>query len=154
MARTVEMGWLNRAICLCRGSAAAYKAAFMLTSDPGDERHLLELCTLRYALLERLLGELAVGVGPAHLRRLLECDDSDDVQPANLEVALATAFNCDCGLAQMFGSDLATLADSSIVPILSDMRTPLRLPVVDARSLQGAVWQLGEAGPRRRATLP
>lgn len=133
MRRTVDAGWLNQAICLCRRSAAAYKFAFMLASDPGDERHLLELCTLRYALLERLLSELAVSVGPAQLRRLLERGGSDDARSPSLEAALTTAFICDCGLTQMFGPDLATPTEASTVPVLSGAHTPMHAPDAGCR---------------------
>lgn len=154
MRKTVDIGWLHRAICLCRGSAVAYKAAFMLASDPCKERHLLKLCTARYALLERLLAELDVSVGPAHLRRLLECGGDDDVQPASLEVALTAAVFCDCGLTQMFGPDLALPGDSSIASVAAGTHTPLHPRVADARLLPASVYHRGEADPRHRATSP
>lgn len=154
MRKTVDIGWLHRAICLCRGSAVAYKAAFMLASDPCQEQHLLKLCTARYALLERLLSELDASVGPAHLRRLLERRGDDDGQSTSLEAALTAAIFCDCGLTQMFGRDLATLGDSPIALAAAGTHLPLHLRVADAHLLPASVCYQREADPRHQATSP
>lgn len=153
MRRAVDVGWLNRAICLCRSSAVAYKSAYLLASDPCDERRLLELCTARYAVLERLLTELATSTGPAHLRRLLQ-SNGDDVQPASLDAALAAAFLCDCGLMQMLDPDPAWLADASTALAAGGTHTPSQQQVADACSRRGAVRRRRNAASRHRATSP
>ena len=68
MGRSLDAGWLPRAVDLCMNSAAAYKAAFMLADDARDERRLLDLCTARYALLECLLGQLGGKMDAAEMR--------------------------------------------------------------------------------------
>lgn len=153
MRRAVDIGWLNQAICFCRSSAAAYKSAFMLASDPCHERRLLELCTARYALLERLLGELAASVGAAHLRRLLE-PGGDDLQPTSLEAALTTALIGDCRLTQMFGPDLATLTDYSTAPAAAGSHTPLQSRAAGACLPRQPLWQPCEDDHHLRATSP
>lgn len=135
MRRTVDVGWLNRAICLCRSSAVAYKSAFMLASDPCDERRLLGLYTARYAVLEQLLGELAARTGPAYLRGLLRAD-GDDVQPASREAALTAALICDGALMQMLGPDSAGFGDSSTAPAAGRTHTAVRRRFADACSLR------------------
>ncbi len=145
MRTTTKIGWLQQAVYLCEGSAASYKAAFMQATDPADERQLLNLCTARYALLERLLTELADMVGPVRLRALLAVTEREPSgRPPGLESALTTAMFCDYGLIQLLGPDLVNMADMSIRLATADNAlAPDEVP--------GSVPLAPEVPPARRA---
>lgn len=123
-----EVELLRRAITLCSRGAAAYKTAYMLALDQGMERALLDRCTMRYALLERLLG-LGVerGLSPEEARDLLE-DDSQgsDALNLHLDAALTQARWSDRGLARLISSSLeeGTLSPA-VAACLVDQRRAL-----------------------------
>jgi hypothetical protein len=108
MSSGAEVEWLQRAVELCSRGAVAYKAAFMLTPVPRLERRLLDRCTDRYALLERLLSFLLdQGMAADDMRAMLERLDGDPARHDRLDAALAEARACDCALARMVDAALA-----------------------------------------------
>jgi hypothetical protein len=98
MRATEEIRWLELAATLCARSAVAYKAAFLLAGSTPDERDYLGCCTRRYALLERLLGELQMAVGAASLRDVALDLDADPACYADSGSALAAALAGDRAL--------------------------------------------------------
>ncbi|MEK0082269.1 hypothetical protein [Benzoatithermus flavus] len=103
-----EVDWLRRAVELCSRSAAAYKAAFMLTPISRLERHLLDRCTERYALLEHLLGFLLEhGMAAEGMRAMLERLDTDPARHARFENALAEACSYDRELVRLIDRALS-----------------------------------------------
>lgn len=137
-----EVELLRRAITLCSRGAAAYKAAYMLALDQGMERALLNRCTMRYALLERLLG-LAVecGLSPEEARGLLE-DDGQDADALNLrlDAALTQARWSDRGLTRLISS---SLEEGTLSPAVAAC-------LVDHRRTLEETWPVvqGEYAPR------
>ena len=104
-----DVGLLRRAIGLCARAAVAYKAAYMLTLDDNRaERSLLERCTARYALLERLLTLLVeCSTPPQQVRDLLDGIDMDpDRYQGRLEQALADGKLADGGLGTLVAAAL------------------------------------------------
>lgn len=120
MGRSLDAGWLPRAVDLCMNSAAAYKAAFMLADNARDERRLLDLCTARYALLECLLGQLGGQMDAAEMRDILLQASAGPFHHPTIDAALAAAMICDRGLSLMIGADLRVLS--------SDIRPTARVP--------------------------
>ena len=90
-----SVSWLELASTLCAASAVAYKAAFMLAANAGEEREYLDHCTARYALLEGLLADLHGSLGAAQLRDLLARLDADPSCYADRDHALAAAMAND-----------------------------------------------------------
>ena len=68
MGRSLDAGWLPRAVDLCMNSAAAYKAAFMLADNAWDERRLLDLCTAPTPCSSASWGNLGGKMGAAEMR--------------------------------------------------------------------------------------
>ncbi len=114
-----DVGLLRRAIGLCARSAVAYKAAYMLTLEQGAEKALLERCTARYALLERLLGLLVErSTPPSQVRDLLDGIDMDPARyQGRLDQALADARHGDEGLIALVA---AALDDGGLPAALED----------------------------------
>jgi hypothetical protein len=111
-----EVYWLQQAVEACSKSAVAYKAAFMLATDPEREQPLLDRCTERYALLEELLGVLgAHDVDPQRLREALEQAGADPSHYESLDAALADAH----------AGDLAV--SGALEPLLGAGRLPAAL---------------------------
>jgi hypothetical protein len=91
-----DVDWLLSAIGFCSRGAVAYKAAYMLALLPKLERILLDRCTERYALLERLLGVLLErGTTPEQLRDMLDHVHTDPARYSGFSAALAQAMACD-----------------------------------------------------------
>ncbi len=82
---------LELASTLCAASAVAYKAAFMLAANAGEERECLDHCTARYVLLEGLLAQLHGSLGAAQLRDFLARLDADPSCYADRDHALTAA---------------------------------------------------------------
>jgi hypothetical protein len=123
-----EVGLLRRAIGLCSRSAVAYKAAYMLTLEQGAEKALLERCTARYALLERLLGLLVErSTPPSQVRDLLDGIDMDPARyQGRLDRALADACHGDDGLAALIAAALDEGELSAAVEVcLRDQALPI-----------------------------
>jgi hypothetical protein len=147
-----EVEVLRRAISLCSRGAAAYKTAYMLALDQGMERVLLNRCTERYALLERLLS-LGVerGLSPEEARDLLE-DESQGSDALNLrlDAALTQARWSDRGLARLISSSLGegTLSPA-LAACLGDQRRALEetWPVVQEEYAAGPALGSGLATP-------
>lgn len=116
MDRSLDAGWLPKAVDLCMNSAAAYKAAFMLADNAAEERRLLDLCTARYALLECLLGQLGGKMGAAEMRDVLDRASIGPFHHQTIDAALAAAMICDRGLSLMMGADLRILASTNRSP--------------------------------------
>lgn len=150
MSGSVEVEWLRQAIELCSRSAVAYKAAFMLDPAPRLERRLLDRCTDRYALLERLLGFLLdQGMAAERMRAMLERLDTDPARYGRLESALDEARACDRELARMTDRALA-----------GDLRLPKALEIylagkrADLEALEPAGGQPVPMGKASEPILP
>lgn len=82
----------------------------MLAGSTRDERDFLCRCTSRYALLERLLGEVQLAVSGTELRDLIEGLDSDPSGYADCDAALAAALASDRDLQRARASRAAGAA--------------------------------------------
>lgn len=148
-----DVGLLRRAIGLCARAAVAYKAAYMLTLDDNRaERSLLERCTARYALLERLLTLLVErSTPPQQVRDLLDGIDMDpDRYQGRLEQALADGELADEGLGTLVAAALdegglsaaleSCLSDQvgKSVAAATDPVVVAPVPVIEAQSLRSA----------------
>ncbi len=149
-----EVGLLRRAVGLCSRSAVAYKAAYMLTLEQGAEKALLERCTARYALLERLLGLLAErSTPPDQVRDLLDGIDMDPARyQGRLDRALADACHGDEGLAALIAVALDEGELSAAVEAcLRDQDLPVGKPPAGKVVDTGAAAAAEAVGPLRIA---
>ena len=135
-----SVSWLELASTLCAASAVAYKAAFMLAANAGEEREYLDHCTARYALLEGLLADLHGSLGPAQLRDLLTRLDADPSCYADRDHALAAAMANDRELNRV-------LAEATSLSSMAVGAQPIMLS-----STLGRVIMPGHAGRQRPAT--
>lgn len=107
MSATGEADLLRRAVASCARGAVACKAAYMQTLEQGTEQALLQRCTDRYALLERLIGLLAERCGAAgQVQGVLDGIESDPAAYGGFERALAEAEAAEAALAELLAEAL------------------------------------------------
>ena len=116
MGRSLDAGWLPKAVDLCMNSAAAYKAAFMLADNAWDERRLLDLVPLATPCSSASWGNLAVKWVQRKCAMSWIRASAGPFHHQTIDAALAAALICDRGLSLMIGADLRILSSNARSP--------------------------------------